>query len=137
MLKTRITTILLICSFITFLFRCNDTPYPKGKALYEANCANCHQPDGSGLRQLYPPLAQSDFLVKHREEMPCIIRNGMNGEIEVNGVMYHQLMKPYPDMEDGDITNIINYIYNSWGNPGGFISPDEVKQSLDSCKSKY
>ena len=32
----------------------------KGKAVFLANCAACHQPDGKGLPGEFPPLAKSD-----------------------------------------------------------------------------
>ena len=35
-----------------------------GYQLYEKNCSNCHQTDGSGLAQLYPPLINADFIKK-------------------------------------------------------------------------
>ena len=28
----------------------------RGKALYQAECADCHQPDGSGISEAYPPV---------------------------------------------------------------------------------
>jgi cytochrome c553 len=37
-----------------------------GYQLYEKNCSNCHQTDGSGLAQLYPPLLNSDFIKIYR-----------------------------------------------------------------------
>ena len=32
----------------------------RGEAVYNANCAACHQPTGQGLPGAFPPLAQSD-----------------------------------------------------------------------------
>ena len=34
-----------------------------GKAGYEAYCQSCHQPDGAGMAGVFPPLADSDYLL--------------------------------------------------------------------------
>ena len=41
----------------------------KGEAVYSANCAACHQPDGSGLKGAFPPLADSDYLDGDRKQV--------------------------------------------------------------------
>lgn len=67
-------------------------PYIQGKILYENFCANCHMEDGTGLVEVIPPLAGSDYLVKFPEKLPCMIRKGISGEMTVNGKIYNTEM---------------------------------------------
>src|SRR5687768_14899730 len=74
------------------LTQCFTNRESEGQQLYVQQCANCHMDDGSGLRGLIPPLAGSDYLVRHREQLACLIRHGQQGEIVVNGVHYNRPM---------------------------------------------
>ena len=93
---------------------------------------------GQGLGQLIPPLAQSDYLIAHHGDLACIIRNGLEGEIVVNGKSYNQPMAGISEEEISDVemTNIINYISNNWGNELGSTTLKAVQQQLDNCKEK-
>lgn len=98
--------------------------YIGGKELYEQNCANCHQKDGKGLQNLYPPIAGSDYL-KDKEKVIYIIKNGLSGEILVNGKKYNQPMPANNQLTNLDIAEVVTYIYNEWN---GEIKITEVKE---------
>ncbi len=127
---------LIISFYLIALQACHDTPYNHGKIMYENFCANCHMEDGSGLEQVIPPLAGADYLLKHKDEIACIIRYGQKGEIIVNGQTYNQEMTASPQLTDNEITNIINYINSAWGNNYGYTKITEVKESLKSCEQQ-
>lgn len=132
----RITVIAILAAFIlVFNNACQEKPYKQGKILYTNFCANCHMESGEGLGNLIPPLAKSDYLEKHRDDLPCIIRKGLKGAIEVNGKKYEaQEMPENRRLTEPDITNVLNYIATEWGNKGKIWTLDEVRQSLDKCK---
>src|SRR5690606_1992068 len=99
-----------------------------GKAAYEANCAACHQPDGRGLAGAFPPLAESDWLHgKSPADVVTTVLQGLEGEIVVNNVTYNSLMPAQSHISDADIAAIATYVMNSWGNPGGSITEEEVR----------
>ncbi len=101
----------------------------KGAALYATTCATCHQPTGLGLPGAIPPLARSDFLVKNENERVIrIVLNGLSGPVRVNGSAFDSAMPALGHMSDDDIANILTYVFNSWGNARGAVSPDEVKR---------
>jgi len=112
---------------------CEQETYAHGKRLYQAQCNNCHMEDGLGLAKLIPPLAKSDWLKNNQDNVACILRHGQNGEIIVNGVTYNQEM-PGQKYTEVQITNIINYINNSWGNDFGVVTLEESTKALKNCK---
>lgn len=131
---------------LCFAISCSTTPESKrptsikfdqyfvhGEILYAANCSNCHQKTGTGLGLVYPPLGKSDFMVQHPEEVICLIRNGKEGEMIVNGKSFNQRMPAIPTLTDLEIAEIATYIYNSWGNDAGIVEVSEVSRVLTKC----
>lgn len=104
--------------------------YIGGKELYEQNCANCHQKDGKGLQSLYPPIAGSDYL-KDKENVIYIIKNGLAGEILVNGKKYNQPMPANNQLTNLDIAEIVTYIYNEWNGETKITEVKEVEKVLN------
>jgi mono/diheme cytochrome c family protein len=87
----------------------------RGEEIYTDFCVSCHLPNGKGVEKVYPPLANSDYLLKNRETSIRGIKFGMSGEIVVNGKKYNNVMTPL-GLSDGEIADVMNYISNSWGN---------------------
>lgn len=104
--------------------------YIGGKELYEQNCANCHQKDGKGLQSLYPPIAGSDYL-KDKEKVIYIIKNGLAGEIMVNGKKYNQPMPANNQLTNLDIAEVVTYIYNEWNGETKITEVKEVEKVLN------
>jgi mono/diheme cytochrome c family protein len=104
-----------------------------GKIMYKRYCENCHLEDGLGLGELMPPLTGSDYLRDRQDELPCMILNGMKGEIMVNGVMFNEEMPPSENITSGQILNIINYINSAWGNDYDDWNLRQVKEKLEEC----
>jgi len=122
----------LLISFFALL-NCNQKPYAHGKIMYENFCVNCHMEDGSGLIGNIPPLAGADYLTKNADQLACIIRYGIAGEISVNGKKYTTPMAGVPQLTDVEIANIINYINHEWGNDNGYTTITEVQEHLKNC----
>jgi nitrite reductase (NO-forming) len=97
-----------------------------GGALFAGTCSTCHQPDGKGLPGVFPPLAQSDYLAKGNDALINVVLNGLSGPVTVNGQDYNSVMPPMSQLTDDEVANILTYTLNSWGNPGGRVSKDEV-----------
>ncbi|NVJ46949.1 MAG: c-type cytochrome [Cytophagia bacterium] len=104
--------------------------FTNGKKLYTQYCANCHQENGEGLGTLMPPLKNSDYLLKDVPGAATIIVNGLSGAITVNGTGYNQPMPAIPSLNAAEVTEILTYISNSWGNEYGGVSLDEVSTVL-------
>ncbi len=101
-----------------------------GKEIYEQNCANCHQKDGSGFKALYPPIAGSDFL-KDKRQVIQIIKFGSSAPMMVNGKLYHQEMPANPQLQKLDLAELVTFIYNEWGNEKKITEISEIEQALN------
>lgn len=87
----------------------------RGSEIYADFCATCHLEKGEGVANTFPPLAESDYLVKNREASIRGVKYGQQGEIVVNGVTYNSVMAPL-GLEDEEVADVMNYVMNSWGN---------------------
>jgi len=90
--------------------------------------------DGSGLKGLYPPLAGADYLTMNQENLPCIIRYGLSDTILVNQKIYNQAMPGVKDLNEVQITNVINYINHAWGNELQHVKVEDIQESLMGCE---
>jgi mono/diheme cytochrome c family protein len=123
----------VLASCMGLLTRCDQTTYKQGELLYVKFCSNCHAEDGKGLKALIPPLAGADYLKQNQGELACIIKYGISSKIKVNGVEFEQPMPGVPQLSDFEITNIINYINQAWGNDYGYVKIANARKSLKSC----
>jgi mono/diheme cytochrome c family protein len=98
----------------------------EGKALYTSYCSMCHQPEGQGIPGAFPPLAKSDYLMADTKRAMSIVKNGLQGEIVVNGQKYNNVM-PAQALTDQQIAHVLNYVRNSWGNKGKIVTAAQVK----------
>lgn len=125
----------LIFGALALIQACQRDPYREGALLYKTQCANCHGDDGQGLGELIPPLAKSDYLALHRAELPCLLVKGQNDTIVVNGKKYYdQAMPANETLSDVQVSNILNYVHNNWGNEQPDFTLDEVRKALKGCK---
>ncbi len=112
-----------------------------GPALYEKNCAMCHQANGQGLDPVFPPLAKSDFLMriannKDRSELVDIVLNGKTGKIVVNGKEYNGVMTPVSGLSDEEMATLLTYVTNTWGNKAKAFTAAEIKSIRPKLKTK-
>lgn len=96
-----------------------------GKAIYEANCMSCHMESGEGLEGVYPPLSKSDYLMTDKKRAIRQILNGASGPMKVNGKTYEGEMPGFP-LTDEEVSDVMNYILNSFGNKGSVVTTAEV-----------
>ena len=65
-----------------------------GRILYNTYCVACHQRNGEGDNSRYPPLVDSEWLTGDEDRLVDVILNGLQGEIEVDGRHYDDVMPP-------------------------------------------
>ncbi|MEP6592014.1 MAG: c-type cytochrome, partial [Gemmatimonadota bacterium] len=96
-----------------------------GKRIFDRTCAACHQPDGRGIPQAFPPLAGSDFLNADKVRAIGVVLHGRSGPITVNGEQFDGVM-PALSLTDEMTANVLTYVYSQWGNKGLIVTPAEV-----------
>ncbi len=104
-----------------------DDQIEMGKAIYVQNCQACHQAEGQGIPGAFPPLAKSDYLNSDVDRAVEVVVNGLEGPIKVNGESFNSLM-PNLNLNDEQVSNVVTFVLNSWGNKGGSVSPAKVAQ---------
>lgn len=104
-----------------------STDHPEGLKIYKMNCVACHQVNGKGIDSAFPPLAQSDFITNKKATISQVL-HGASGEMVVNGKTYNGVMESFSMLSDQEISDLLNFVYNSWGNTPteGAVTPEEV-----------
>ena len=100
----------------------------RGEELYISNCVSCHMRNGEGIKTVFPPLAQSDYLMEDQKRAIQQVLYGAKGEMTVNGVMYNGEMSAY-DIGNQQVADILNYIQNSWGNKATMLSAEDIQKA--------
>lgn len=97
-----------------------------GRKVFTTNCAACHQSEGQGIPNAFPPLAKSDFLNGDKIRAIKTVTGGLEGKLIVNGQTFNGVM-PAWSLSDEDIANVLTFVYNSWSNSGKEVTPADVK----------
>ena len=103
-----------------------DASITRGKDVYATYCQSCHMDEGQGVEGVFPPLAKADYLMADTKRSIQQVIYGANTEMKVNGTVYNTEMAAI-DLKDGEASDVLNYVRNSFGNKGKAITPDDVK----------
>ena len=96
----------------------------KGKQVYNAQCANCHQPSGQGLPPAFPALNGSS-----------VVNGSIDEEIRkvVFGVKGTAMLAFGNQLSESDIAAAITYTRNAWDNTADDTAqPEDVKRIKNS-----
>ena len=100
-----------------------------GQKVFDANCAACHQQNGTGNTAIGAPALVADKVVLGPEKHQIdVVLNG-----QTNGVVQKApaggKMPSWAQLSDVDIASVITYTRNSWGNKAGenVVQPTAVK----------
>jgi nitrite reductase (NO-forming) len=103
-----------------------------GKQVYMQTCFACHQAEGQGIPNAFPPLASSDYLNADVNRAIGIVLKGKTGEITVNGNKYNSVMTRQT-ISNEEIADVLTYVYNSWGNNKTIVT----KAQVDKVKNEH
>ena len=100
---------------------------PDGEKVYLTRCMSCHQMNGAGVANVFPPLDGSEWSTGDKGLFVRIILHGLTGPIEVKGVQYAGAMPPWGSfMTDEEIAAVATYVRSSWSNDVDAITTEEV-----------
>lgn len=109
----------------------NLSPAEWGKTIFSTTCQACHQADGKGIPNVFPPLAGSDFLNANKERAIGIVLHGLQGQVTVKGNNFNGVM-PAQNLNEKQIAAVLTYVYSQWGNSGKKVTPEEVSKIKNS-----
>ncbi|WP_438020210.1 cytochrome c [Sorangium sp. So ce315] len=99
----------------------------QGGKIYYRSCTSCHQARGEGKPGRYPPLVGTSWLLDDAETPIRILLLGATGPMEVNGVVYNDVMPNLGvTLSDEEIALVLTYVRSSWGNSAPAITKDDV-----------
>lgn len=134
-------TAILILFLISMFFFSFDQKFDlkasieRGKTVYEAQCMSCHMAEGEGLPGVFPPVAKSDYLTD-KIRLVKVVLKGVRGEMKVNGTDYNGEMTGF-QLSDQEVSDVLNYIGNSWGNKAEVIKPADIQPALKAASKDY
>lgn len=119
----------------------NAVAFLKGKNIYSATCAPCHQPTGMGAAGQFPPLAGSEWvLAPGPNRIIRIAQNGLEGPIKVKGTDWALAMPGglTAGLSDEDMAALMTFVRGNkeWGNDASPVTPEQVKAVRDQTKDR-
>lgn len=99
-------------------------PGVDGAALFETNCAACHQPKGEGIEGAFPALAGNPFVKGDGNAVAATVLNGRGGMPAFRD-----------DLKDDQLAAVVSYVRGSWGNAATPIAAETVAALRSGAKS--
>ena len=100
-----------------------------GEQHYLRVCATCHLADGTGREGLAASLVGSEWVRGQRRDLVRIVLDGKEGEM---GLMPPQRKQ----LSDEEISALLTYIRNAWGNEASAVSPALVKDVREATAAR-
>jgi glucose/arabinose dehydrogenase/cytochrome c553 len=102
-----------------------------GLILFNSYCSSCHQRDGKGDNNRYPPLLNSPFVSGDKDQLIKIILNGLQGEITVNGKKFNGQMPAHGSfLDDHAVASIVTYVKRRFSGEEQFVVTSEDVKKL-------
>lgn len=99
---------------------------PEGKKVYNTYCSPCHQRDGNGAKGRIPELRNTDWVTGDKSRLINIVLNGLEGEIEVNGEPYDNIMPAHQFLTDEQVSQVLTFIRKNFENNASAVSKEDV-----------
>jgi mono/diheme cytochrome c family protein len=102
-----------------------------GMILFNSYCSSCHQRNGMGDNNRYPPLANSEFVTGDKDRLIKIILNGLQGEITVDNRKFNGQMPAHGSfLDDHAVASIVTFIKRRFTEDEKFtLTEEEVKKA--------
>jgi glucose/arabinose dehydrogenase len=97
-----------------------------GAQVYNLYCGTCHQRDGKGDGNRFPPITNSKVINGKSRPLIELILNGLEGNWIVDGVAYNGVMPSHSFLSNAEISSVLTYIRKNFGNSSPSISAIEV-----------
>ncbi len=102
-----------------------------GEKIYLTYCSTCHQRNGKGALGRFPPVASSKWVTGDKTRLIGVILNGLQGQIEVRGETFNDVMPSHDFLTDGEVANVLSFLRQNFGNSADAITETEVRRVRD------
>jgi len=104
-----------------------EKPMP-GTLVYNTYCVSCHQRNGKGDGNRFPPLDSSEWVTGDKKILIDVVLNGLNKSITVKGKPYNNLMPQHRFLRNEDLAQVLTYIRQRFNNNADSVTAAQVKQ---------
>jgi len=102
---------------------------PGTSVVYTTYCIACHQKDGKGDGNRFPPLAQSEWVNYNTNRLINVILNGLKGPVQVKGLPYNEVMPGHGSfLSDEQVAEVLTYIKSNFNNLPEIVTPAQVAE---------
>jgi glucose/arabinose dehydrogenase/mono/diheme cytochrome c family protein len=106
-----------------------------GSQVYFSYCSSCHQMNGEGDGNRFPPLVQSEWVNGDKNKLIDVVLNGLEGPINIRGKAYNNTMPSHSFLSDQDIALVLTYVRKTFNNNSDSVTAQQVK-NVRNKKSK-
>ena len=99
----------------------------RGQKVYKQHCISCHQADGGGVPGMNPPLEKTSYVLGSKTKLIQIVLKGMKTNEEIDGEDYSNTMAPLNYLTDQQISDVLTFVRNSFGNKAVPVTVGDVK----------
>ncbi len=126
---------LYILSLGLLLMACQSEGQPRnaedrfaqlGRQVYQTYCATCHQPNGQGVANIYPPLTPNEWIQGDKGRLIRLVLHGVQGEMRVGDQVYNNVMTAHEFLSDDQIAAVLTFVRQNFGNEADPVTPEEV-----------
>jgi len=97
-----------------------------GAKVFRDQCTSCHQDNGKGVVEQFPPLAGNTDLFLSSDFPVRVVLFGLSGKISVNKKKFDSVMPPLSVLTDQQIVAVVKYAREAWGNAR--LRPESMPQ---------
>jgi len=106
-----------------------------GEQMYNTYCVACHLNDGKGDGSRFPPLDSSEYVLGDKNRLINILLLGKSDVITVKGKQYNNQMPSHSFLSDKDLSLVLTYIRQNFGNASSKITTEEVAALRNNAKA--
>lgn len=108
----------------------------RGGLGYAQFCADCHRPDGVGVKDIFPPLTRNPTVLN--ADPATLLHVTLTGWKTAQTAAYPRVytMPGFARLSDQEIAEIMTFVRVSWGNNAPPVTASQVKSSRDRLDPK-
>ncbi len=125
--KILLIPVLMMTIIVFAASEIDNATMERGKKVYGQYCSSCHQADGGGVPNLNPPLEKTSYVLGSKTRLINVVLKGLNTHEEIDGETYTNTMPPFTFLSDLQISDVLTYIRNSFGNKATVVTSGDVQ----------